>query len=276
MENNLEDILVDNIEEKPTSKSKVRLIIIAIASLVLLAVLGTLAYVLLKGEPKKNPEFNNTELEKIVPQETQPDEFDKLIAEIKSKDTANQAQTPISTEVAPQEPAQKTSQVEEKPIAQKTESKSEAKSEIKPEVKTATKTESKVESKPVLTTPTATSKTQEPQKNVQKQEVKKETHKKNEKKTEKAPSASKAFESVKTATAPKGFYLQVGVFGGKPQAAFVSKISSFQYKTETLQKSGKVLTRYLIGPYSNRAQAEKMIFNVMQAIGIKPIVVEIK
>ena len=275
MENNLEDILVDNIEEKPSSKSKAKLIIIAFACFVLVAVLGTLAYVLLNSEPKKNPEFNNTELEKIVPQERQADYVDKLIEEIKSNDPANQPKTPLPSE----ESVNRDLQVEEKPIKPNPE-KPEGSSINKPEVKPAIKPEAKIENK-IENNSTTQNKpvapTKEPQKKVQKQEKKKETQKENKKSLEKkVPSASKVFESVKTAVVPQGFYLQVGVFGGKPQKAFISKLSSFQYKTETLQKNGKILTRYLIGPYSNRDQAEAMISNVMQTINTKPIIVEVK
>ncbi|RDU69237.1 hypothetical protein CQA62_03600 [Helicobacter cholecystus] len=266
MENNLEDILVDNIEEKPSSKSKARLIIITVATIVLLAVLGTLAYVLLKSEPKKNPEFNHTELEKIIPEESQPDDFDKLIAEIKNKDTLNQPQTSISAEELRQNPVQKTPQVEEKPTAPKSEDQPQIKQNVKEESKPKKENKPKaIENKPIVP------KVQESKQ----QENKKEIQKKSQVE-KKAPSASKAFESLETPMPPKGYYLQIGVFGGKPQAAFISKLASFEYKTETLQKGGKVLTRYLVGPYINKDQAEAAIFNVMQTMGIKPIIIEIK
>lgn len=269
MENNLEDILVDSIETKPSTKSKARMIIIAIASIVLIAVLGILAYVLLKKETPKNPEFNNSELEKIVPTQPQQDEFDKLIAEIKHKDTLVQ-QAPVSNEIQPQEST--TPNKEEKSVIQQSDTSKIQKKEEKntQEVAQAPKPmpkEEKVEKTPIAK---PAPKKEGPKKIVEKKETKPIKDKKP------APSASKAFESVKTATAPKGFYLQVGVFGGKPQDAFISKIAPLQYKTETIQKGGKVLTRYLVGPYKTKSQAENMIFDVMQTLGIKPIVVEIK
>lgn len=273
MENNLEDILVDSIETKPSTKSKARMIIIAIASIVLIAVLGILAYVLLKKETPKNPEFNNSELEKIVPTQPQQDEFDKLIAEIKHKDTLVQ-QAPVSNEIQPQEST--TPNKEEKSVIQQSDTSKIQKKEEKKEEKNTQEIaqapkpmpkEEKVEKAPIAK---PAPKKEEPKKIVEKKETKPIKDKKP------APSASKAFESVKTATAPKGFYLQVGVFGGKPQNAFISKIAPLQYKTETIQKGGKVLTRYLVGPYKTKNQAENMIFDVMQTLGIKPIVVEIK
>lgn len=287
MENNLEDILVDNIEEKPSSNSKLRMIIIGVASVVLLAVLGVLAYVLLKKDQPKNPEFNNTELEKIAPaQQAQPaeDDLDKLIAQIKNKDAQEQeTQAPLSHEIQKSKSASEknapsnvantpsTPKAESKTNTQTTQSAQQEKTAQKP---LASQTQ-KAEVKPTKAQEENSAQTPKTKKEAKVAEKKTEKTKA-EKVEKKAPSASKAFESIKTDIVPKGFYLQVGVFGGKPQATFVSKLSSLPYKTQTLQKGGKVLTRYLVGPYATRQEAEEKMFAVMQTMGVKPVIAEIK
>lgn len=265
MENNLEDILVDNIEEKPSSSSKVKIIVIGIASVVLIAVLATLVYVLFKNEPPRNPEFDNAELEKIAP--TQPvgveDDLDKLIAQIKNKEQITQDSVPTHQET----------QIREKDImpvdesAQKNTMPELEKKDALPEKKQTSQIQNEKQNIPVKVTE------EKIQPKVKKQESKKKEEKAQSNPT---PSASKAFETIKTSVIPKGFYLQVGVFSNEPQKQFITKIKKYSYKTDTIQKNGKILTRYLVGPYQSKDESKEMIFPLMQSIGIKPVIIEIK
>lgn len=281
MENNLEDVLIDNFEEKPQKKSSKRIILIVVASVVLLGVLGVSSLMLAKGDTKpKNPEFSELEieLEKLSPtpkEESKPiqqeDDLDKLIADIKQ-----QAKGDAKPHISEPKKIQKNSEVvvesktptprETQPIS--TEHKidlvlEESKAESKPqEAKLASKTqEPKVEAKP---TPKAQA--QKP--------VAKPVEKKPVAQAKPSKSASQLFQSMASST-PKGFYLQVGVFGGTPQPSFLNKLKKYSYKTDKVQRGGKTLTRYLIGPFSSKEIAQDKIEQITKEIN-KPVIVEIR
>lgn len=281
MENNLEDVLIDNFEEKPQKKSSKRIILIIVASVVLLGVLGVSSLMLAKGDTKpKNPEFSELEieLEKLSPtpkEESKPiqqeDDFDKLIADIKQ-----QAKGDTKPHISESKKVQKSSEVvaesktptpkESQPISAEHKIDlvlEDPKAESKPqEVKAESKTqEPKVEAKP---TPKAQA--QKP--------VAKPAEKKPVAQAKPSKSASQLFQSVESST-PKGFYLQVGVFGGTPQPSFLNKLKNYTYKTDKVQKGGKTLTRYLVGPFPSREIAQSKIEQITKEIN-KPVIVEIR
>lgn len=262
MENNLDEVLIDSLEEKPQKKSSKRIILIAVASVVLLGVLGVSSLMLAKGDTKpKNPEFSELEieLEKLSPtpikEDTQPsqqeDDFDKLIADLKNKHSQGESKPHITEKKQPaptpqiptetitaekidlqlQEPNTKPKESKSQDLNTQTESKKPA--QAKPEAKESKQSQVKASSK----------------------------------------SASQLFQSVESST-PKGFYLQIGVFGGTPQKSFLDKLKNFSYKTDKIQRNGKILTRYLIGPFPSREIAQSKINQITLEIN-KPIIVEI-
>lgn len=284
MESNLDDVLIDNLEEKAPKKSNKRIILIIVASVVLLGVLGVSSLMLAKQEPApKNPELSEleAELEKLSPpieepkQNKQEDEFDKLIADIKNKQSQEDAKS-STTPAQEKKPLIKS----EKPQIKGAESKSEPqeKKVENPEHKidlqledlpasTPIKQEAKAE--PKVATPKPQAPKVAPKTESKPQKVQKEKEKQAPKK-----SASQLFQSVEQSV-PKGFYLQVGVFGGNPQASFMNKLKAFPYKSEKIQRNGKVLTRYLVGPYTSREMAQSKVEQVTQSI-TKPVIVEIR
>lgn len=280
MENNLDDVLIDNLEEKTQKKSNKRIILIIVASVVLLGVLGVSSLMLAKQEPApKNLEFNEleAELEKLAPpmgeskQNKQEDEFDKFIADIKNKQIQEDTKPNITPEketkiedkinnTAPQIklPENKDNQAKK---AENTENQLDLQLED-----LEVKQEKNTTPKPVLKTQQTTK--PEPKVNpVKTQKIQKETP---------APqkSASQLFQSVEKSI-PKGYYLQVGVFGGNPQTSFMNKLKAFPYKSEKIQRNGKVLTRYLIGPFPSKEMAQSKVEQVTRSI-TKPVIVEIR
>lgn len=283
MENNLEDVLIDNFEEKPQKKSSKRIILIVVASVVLLGVLGVSSLMLAKGDTKpKNPEFSELEieLEKLSPtpkEESKPvqqeDDLDKLIADIKQ-----QAKGDTKPHISEPKKVQKSSEVvaesktstpkETQPIS--TEHKidlvlEEPKAESKPQEAKEVKLESKAQEPKVEAKPTPKAQAQKP--------VAKPVEKKPVAQAKPSKSASQLFQSMASST-PKGFYLQVGVFGGTPQSSFLNKLKKYSYKTDKVQRGGKTLTRYLIGPFSSRENAQDKIEQITHDIN-KPVIVEI-
>lgn len=290
MENNLDDVLIDNFEEKPQKKNKKRIILI-VASVVLLGVLGISSLMLAKQDTKpKNPEFSEleVELEKLVPPSESPkpakqeDEFDKLIADIKSR----HAQEEIKPHITPAQDAKKTQESKptpqpQAPIAKKEETKPKdtkiSEHKIDLNLEDLAPIEPKEEKKSVAS-PMPNTQAQKP---VPKPEVK-ANEKKSQSLKEKKPttqattnkSASQLFQSVERST-PKGYYLQVGVFGGTPQKSFLDKLKNHSYKTDKIQRSGKVLTRYLIGPFPSKEMAQSKIEQITHEIN-KPVIIEIR
>lgn len=75
--------------------------------------------------------------------------------------------------------------------------------------------------------------------------------------------------------ATSGFYLQVGAFSNTPNKAFLDKINMYSYRVQEILINSKVITRYLIGPYANRAEAQKDFDSISKNIA-KPIYLQIQ
>lgn len=284
MENNLDDVLINSLEEKPQKKSSKRIILIAVASVVLLGVLGVSSLMLAKGDTKpKNPEFSELEieLEKLSPtpikENTQPsqqeEDFDKLIADLKNKHSQGESKPHITEKKqpapAPQIPTETITA--EKIDLQLQEPTPQQEPNTKPK-------ESKSQD---LNAPKAQEEAKAPKEVKPKIAESKKSAPKPQAKEDKQPqtkasskSASQLFQSVESST-PKGFYLQVGVFGGTPQKSFLDKLKNFSYKTDKIQRNGKTLTRYLIGPFPSREIAQSKINQITLEIN-KPVIVEIR
>ena len=267
MENNLDDILVDSpVEKKPQAKRK---ILIAAAFALLVVAVGLVAFFVLNQEEKREIEISHTELERIInPQEAQSgpktDDLDKLIAEIKAKDSQG-APTVQEQKEAKVEIKQEMKAAEEKPkIQDKT-------------VQSAT--QSKEEPKRVMLEDVMKKLEQRVEPKIEKQSIKPKTQKTQEAKKPKIEQVKKetvaqTFSALQDKV-PSGFYLQVGVFKHKPNQKFLQEISAFEYEIEKVNRSGNVVNRYLIGPFLTRGEAQAQI-KAVQKIVPKPVIVEIK
>lgn len=310
MENNLDDILIDPLEEKQKKSKSKRWVLIGVAFALLIAVVAIVLYfVFVRKEETKGLEAVHSELEKFETfaqkqslESQKDDEFDKLIAEIKAKhqdkaleetqkqagETSRVQETPKDQnkdlikalqetqgvqEMKPQENEMQKNEIQERGIQEKGVQQKEI---LKPQIK-----QDKMQDQAPNQIKPSNTKAQEGviQKNqAPKIETKKAVEKKSqEKKSPKATdspsklSASSAFDSLEI---PRGFYLQVGVFEKTPNAEFLNKLSSFSYRVEKFNNKGKIVNRYLVGPFKMREEAEAKILEVTQKI-TKPVVVEI-
>lgn len=75
--------------------------------------------------------------------------------------------------------------------------------------------------------------------------------------------------------ATSGFYLQVGAFSKAPNKDFLNKINVYSYRIQEILINSKVITRYLIGPYNTRAEAQKDYSNVSRDIAT-PVYLQIQ
>lgn len=75
--------------------------------------------------------------------------------------------------------------------------------------------------------------------------------------------------------ATSGYYLQVGAFSKAPNKEFIDKINVYSYRIQEILINSKVITRYLIGPYKNRADAQKDYENISRDIAT-PIYLQIQ
>ncbi|WP_033765245.1 SPOR domain-containing protein [Helicobacter pylori] len=76
--------------------------------------------------------------------------------------------------------------------------------------------------------------------------------------------------SLKDASIPKGYYLQVGAFLNVPSKDFLQTLKNFPYKTEKKDS----LTHYFIGPYKIKEEALKQLENAAKSFKNKPVLVE--
>ncbi len=76
--------------------------------------------------------------------------------------------------------------------------------------------------------------------------------------------------SLKDASVPKGYYLQVGAFLNAPSKDFLQTLKTFPYQI----KKKDSLTHYFIGPYQTKEEALKQLENAAESFKNKPALVE--
>ncbi|GAA9953752.1 SPOR domain-containing protein [Helicobacter pylori] len=76
--------------------------------------------------------------------------------------------------------------------------------------------------------------------------------------------------SLKDASIPKGYYLQIGAFLNAPSKDFLQTLKTFPYQI----KKKDSLTHYFIGPYQTKEEALKQLENAAKNFKNKPVLVE--
>lgn len=71
--------------------------------------------------------------------------------------------------------------------------------------------------------------------------------------------------------AENGYYLQVGAFSKTPNKAFLDSINNYSYRIQEIMINSSVITRYLVGPYKSREDAQKDYERVSRDIATKPV-----
>lgn len=74
--------------------------------------------------------------------------------------------------------------------------------------------------------------------------------------------------------AENGIYLQVGAFSKTPNKDFLDSINKYSYRVQEIMINSKVITRYLIGPYSSRSAAQKDVNAISRDI-TTPVILEV-
>lgn len=57
--------------------------------------------------------------------------------------------------------------------------------------------------------------------------------------------------------AENGYYLQVGAFSKTPNREFLNNLGNYSYRIQEIMINSNVITRYLVGPYKSREDAQK-------------------
>ncbi|RAX54467.1 hypothetical protein CCY99_03715 [Helicobacter sp. 16-1353] len=87
--------------------------------------------------------------------------------------------------------------------------------------------------------------------------------------------ASSAFRGNNGDIAESGYYLQVGAFSKTPNKTFMDNINKYSYRVQEIMINSKVITRYLVGPYASRSDAQKDYNNVSRDI-TTPVFLEVQ
>ncbi|MDO7252715.1 SPOR domain-containing protein [Helicobacter cappadocius] len=278
----LNEILLGDSNNTQSSKTK-KLFLMIIIAIVIILILLVVAWKMKTQDTKETPTTTDNSIQKMdtlhdatdtsdmnddfdnmsiddMSKSDEDSKFDKIVKDIKSKQLANQSQAE-DTHFSP--PAQDSSD-EMLPITNQKENKASSildnhtTENVKPAPKSTTNESSKAQSiKPAQTKPV----------------VKKDTKPINTKK-EAVPTKPKPIVKNGSNATP-GHYLQVGVFNKTPNKVFMDKIRKYTYRTQTSTLNGETVTKYLIGPYKSRAEADKNLADITAKI-TKPVYIQIK
>ncbi|RDU62288.1 SPOR domain-containing protein [Helicobacter sp. MIT 14-3879] len=75
--------------------------------------------------------------------------------------------------------------------------------------------------------------------------------------------------------AENGYYLQVGAFSKTPNKSFINSLNNYSYRIQEIMINSNVITRYLIGPYSSREEAQMDFDRVSREIA-KPVFLQVQ
>jgi len=79
-----------------------------------------------------------------------------------------------------------------------------------------------------------------------------------------------------TETKKETFFIQVGSFSSKPNETFLSVIknSKYNYQVKTSQQGETTISKFLIGPFDTRAQAEKELKEIKNRINPSAFIIK--
>lgn len=230
----LNDILIGGEDSRARQTKKLILLIVAIVILVLAIAIIALSMTgsneeetIIIGTENANPALPNSSFDNVPVNNTEEDQFEKIVQEIKARQQNN------ATEAAsvPAAPA------------------------IPPEAPKATMPNKSAQQAPkavVSSQPRVASAT-----------------------TSNRQTASSAFRGNNGDIAESGYYLQVGAFSKTPNKAFLDNLNKYSYRIQEIMINSKVITRYLVGPYSSRDEAQRDYNNVARDI-TTPVFLEVQ
>lgn len=85
-------------------------------------------------------------------------------------------------------------------------------------------------------------------------------------------------DNIEQSSSSNHFYIQIGSFTGKPKKDILYTISKngYQYKIIKFYKDGQSISKLLIGPYSSRDNASKILQNVKENVQSNAFIAEIR
>ncbi|PAF42454.1 SPOR domain-containing protein [Helicobacter sp. 11S02596-1] len=89
------------------------------------------------------------------------------------------------------------------------------------------------------------------------------------------PATPKPTNAKNGSVASPGHYLQIGAFTKTPNKEFLDKISKYPYRIQKSTINGQSVTKYLIGPYQSRTDANRDILKITTEMG-KPMYLQVK
>lgn len=297
---NMSDILISDDDFQRQARTKKLIMMIAVAIIFLSILIGMVAVITSSDDEQKEQEqaiAKNNNLEPMPLQEPEvpveiennnkaDDKFDALLAEIRNRnnDISNPQSEPAkpqtNKEITPEKPKQiaQNSQptqplqpakpsTPKPPVIAPTQTKDSQKQNVEK------KPESKPESKPTQATQQTPAKPSTPPTPA---ESKPTTPKENTSVADMFDDVPNMDTSKNGQVAEKGFYIQVGSFSNTPNADFRKKIANYSYRVyEGVNSNGVQMTRYLIGPYTSKAQASKDISKFTNLVD-NPVHFEVK
>ncbi|PAF41592.1 SPOR domain-containing protein [Helicobacter sp. 11S03491-1] len=273
----LNEILLGDHNNNQPSKTK-KLILMIIVAIIIVFILLVVVWKMTREEPKEqvstidnsiqkmdtfhdenensvqtNDNFENMSIDDMSKTE-EDNKFDKIVQDIKSKQLGST-----------QESAQESSKIE-KPVLGDSHNHQALQSETIQE--------------PALSPDKNITKSNKSQKTLTAKTSPKKEDKKPQKQSSSAAKPKQASAKIQASKngsiATAGHYLQIGAFSKTPNKYFLEKIKKYSYRIQTsTNNNGQTITKYLIGPYKSRTDANRDVLQITTDIG-KPIHIEIK
>ncbi|MDY0195346.1 MAG: SPOR domain-containing protein [Sulfurovaceae bacterium] len=239
--NNLDDLIIDSMEKK--SKNNIKSILTTIILIIIVLIIVIFSTKILLEEPSKTPLIN----EQNYTQTANPD----LQLETNTTNDANISSASISasadTNITPDTQAEI---IKAKPadIPEIINKKLQNTTTVPP--KAAKPLETKEANKSII----------------------KPTKVENKSITE----TTKVKNNSITETKKETFFIQVGSFSSKPNETFLSVIknSKYNYQVKTSQQGQTTISKFLIGPFDTRAQAEKELKEIKNRINPSAFIIK--
>ncbi|MBN2721211.1 MAG: SPOR domain-containing protein [Campylobacterales bacterium] len=235
--NNLDDLIIDSMEKR--SKNNIKSILTTIILIIIVLILAIFSTKILLEEPSKTPLINEQNY-------TQTANLD-LQLDTNATNDENISSTPINMPTD----ANTTSDTQVETINSKP-------ADI-PEII----------NKKLQTTTTVSPKATKPLEN-------KEVNKTMVKPTKEANKSVSEQKKAGIEVKKEVFFIQVGSFSSKPNETFLSVIknSKYNYQVKTSKQGETTISKFLIGPFENRAEAEKELKEIKNRINPSAFIIK--
>lgn len=235
--NNLDDLIIDSMEKK--SKNNIKSILTTIILIIIVLILAIFSTKILLEEPSKTPLIN----EQNYTQTANPD----LQLETNATNDENISSSPIGTST-------------------------DANTTLDNKIEATTPKPADI--------PEVINKKLQPATNASPNAAKpledKEANKSTVKPTKEVNKSVTEQKKANTEAKKEVFFIQVGSFSSKPNETFLSVIknSKYNYQVKTSKQGETTISKFLIGPFGSRAQAEKELKEIKNRINPSAFIIK--